>query len=84
MTGGEQQLDEQRVQFFGSVEIIALARLGSRVCHVVGRKFLDGAEHGVGAWDADVKGAVCHAPRNESNLSNTKFIPPKAVDLSFL
>ena len=50
--GGEQQLDEQAVQFPGGVEIIALARLGSYVGHVVCRKLFDGTQHGVGAWNA--------------------------------
>ena len=31
--------------------------MGSCVVHVVGHKFLDGAEHGAGTWDADA-GAV--------------------------
>ena len=53
--GGQQQLDEQAVQSLGNVEIIALARLGSHVGHVLGRKFLDGAQHGVGTWDAGVR-----------------------------
>ena len=47
LAGGEQQLDEQAVQFLGGVEIVDLARLGGRVGHVVSRKFLNGAQNGV-------------------------------------